>query len=58
MSDREPEDPVTVAARELADHTASCPACQHSQHHRGRCVRRRELAADWRRALREAGQQT
>jgi hypothetical protein len=47
---------VAITARELAEHKAGCPECQRGFDW-ARCERGFELAARWRRALREAGTQ-
>lgn len=53
---------VAKAARELAEHTADCVACEANRRRpwyspSGICLRKAELAGAWRRALREAGQE-
>jgi hypothetical protein len=49
-------DPVTAAARELAEHKAACPHCRAERTRPGAplCSRWHELIAAWRRVVREA----
>jgi hypothetical protein len=51
---------VDITAREFARHQQECPACNPATKRPGvaDCQHGRDLAARWRRALREAGQQT